>query len=132
MNQILERNVPETDTDVVRNDEVEGQDSEYTNVKRQLIERRRKDRDGRMIAKEKAKLNRFKDNPESMIGKVIKHLCKWEDDTEWFTAKVRDMVELKADPLNIKYNIIYDDYVREVWTFPLLRDFKNGDMIVCE
>ena len=65
-----------------------------------------------------------------MVGKAIQHLCKVDNDAEWFRAVVRDLVEIKNDPMNIEYNIIYDDYPEEVWTFPLLRDLKNGDLII--
>ena len=103
---------------------------DYTNVKKKLIEKRRKDRESRVIAKEKTKLSKLKEEPEVLVGKAIQHLCKVDDDAEWFRAVVRDLVEIKNDPMNIEYNIIYDDYPEEVWTFPLLRDLKNGDLII--
>lgn len=107
--------------------------AKYDLLKNKLMERRRKDREGRKITKEKAKLERYKHSPISMVGKRIHHQCKDDDgDVEWFAAVVRDMVEEREDTMKIEYNIIYDDYQDEVWTFPLLRDLKNGDLIISE
>lgn len=54
-----------------------------------------------------------------------------DDETEvWFDALVRDLVEPKDDAIRTEYNIIYTDYPGEVWTFNLLRDLKNRDLIV--
>lgn len=87
----------------------------YAELMNKLIERRRKDREGRRINKEKTKLERYQGSPISLVGKRTQHQCKDDDgEVEWFAAVVRDMVEERPDVMKVEYNIIYDDYLDEV------------------
>lgn len=102
----------------------------YQALKVMLIQKREKDREGRMIAKEKLKLEQFKEDPGSLVGKRVQHKCLSQEGAQWFSGRVRDMVEMRDNIMRVDYNVVYDDYLDEVWTFNLLQDLKKGDLIV--
>lgn len=102
----------------------------YSDLKAVLIARREKDRDSRLISKEKQKLSGLMADPESLAGKRVKHKCESADGVEWFSGKVRELVEMKDNVMRVEYNLVYDEYPGEVWTFNLLQDLKNGDLII--
>ena len=83
----------------------------------------------------KSQLQRFLDNPESLVGKTIKHRVKEDDihDAEWFDAQVLKVDKIFPDPLKTKYDVQYDiDGEDETFHFALLGDLKNGELIICE
>lgn len=99
-------------------------------LKKKLVERRVGERESRKIQKEKEKLHSYISSPANLEGKMINHRCQHEGGIVWFEAKVLDIVEPRVDIMQTEYNIRYTEYTNEVWTFNLLRDLKNGDLII--
>jgi E1A/CREB-binding protein len=105
-----------------------------TNVKRSKTEMLAKVAEQRNKLKAKQQLvllPEYYDNPETLIGKNIKHKCREEDGTvEWFSARVTGIHRLKQNPLQTEFEVIYDDFPDDTWHFPLLSDLKVGDLII--
>ena len=73
----------------------------------------------------------FLGDPKLLKGKLVKHLSRNPgQDAEWFRAKVIDIDTTSNEPYKTTYLVEYDDFPNEQWSFPLLQDFKKGDLIL--
>ncbi|XP_072049567.1 LOW QUALITY PROTEIN: uncharacterized protein [Amphiura filiformis] len=70
-------------------------------------------------------------NPTSLVGKRCKHKCREDDGTvEWFSATVTAINNIKSNVIGTKFDIIYDEFPADTWSFPLLMDLKKGDFMI--
>lgn len=89
----------------------------------------------RKANRSKSQLQRYLENPESLVGKRIKHRVKEDNicEAEWFDAQVLKVDKILPDPSKTKYDVQYDiDGEDETFSFALLSDLKKGDLIVYE
>ena len=76
------------------------------------------------------------ENPESLVGKRIKHLVQEqkESDPEWYDATVLKIDKPNQDnPLRTENEIIYDLDGEDIkFSYPLLMDLKNGNLVIID
>lgn len=97
-----------------------------------LVKKLRDARRKVLIAKSKAMLPQFQDNPLLLVPeKRVMYNCieDGSEQAEWFNATVLRLAEDIPDGANAidaEYIIRYEDE----WTMPVLKDLKKGDLIV--
>ncbi|XP_003729015.2 uncharacterized protein LOC100888157 [Strongylocentrotus purpuratus] len=70
-------------------------------------------------------------DPASLVGKKCKQKCREEDGSvEWFTGSVTAISRFKQNVISTEFDMVYDDFPEDTWTFPLLMDLKKGDLII--
>lgn len=86
------------------------------------------------VQEQRDKLTLFETDPALLVGCRVKHNvreCAGEE-SQWLDALVTDIVEQTGDNMTTIYSIKYDDVPEEYNQFPLLKDMKNGDLILVE
>ena len=134
--QILTLNsqeVEETEVKLTYNDTNVAKDS--ISEKKQMLSKKIADaRRQRQIKQQQTHLSDFVLDNELLVGKRISHKCRDPDthEIEWFDGTVIGIHRKAKDPLKTYFDIRYDETPDEMWDFPVLLDFRNGDLMLKE
>lgn len=107
--------------------------NEIQYLKRSLNQKIEENRKKILITQQKDLLPNFLSNPNTLVGKRVKHKCRdpVTKIVEWFTGTVKNIQCQNENPFKIEFNIHYDDdNDDDDWCFPLLKDMQNGDVII--
>ena len=76
-------------------------------------------------------LTTYKQCPEDLVGRRVRHLFNEGETTEYYIGTVLGMQEKRKDPFRIRYEVAYEN-TEDTWVFNLLEDIKRGDLIVLD
>ncbi|ELT89447.1 hypothetical protein CAPTEDRAFT_212803 [Capitella teleta] len=111
--------------------EPEDIDQATVEKKRELKLKLEKARKSRQAAKAKERLPALVSDPSSLVGQRFLHQCNEPGEpAQWYPATVRGIHKQGKEPFNTEFKVVYDEDEEETWHFPLLKDLRNGDMIL--
>ena len=74
--------------------------------------------------------DRFAQNPELLVGTTIYHTFVIDEETkEQQTIRINCQPSKSGEKQIINVNIMYDDFGDKYWTYQILPDYFEGDLI---
>ena len=111
---------------------IEERETRMGETRTALTKKLKAERKKRRVALSQEHLQMYIEQPVKLCGKQVLQKCIEEDarDPEWYVAKVIKMKEKQGNGIKTEYIVRYEDTPEDEWCFPLLKDLKNGDLII--
>ena len=113
--------------------EKDQRDEAVATHKAQLMEKIKSGRIKLLTDQQKSEhLQKFIENPKSLIGLHIQHFRKEDDEGEarWCKGKVLSISEEIQNVKRTKFNVVYDSQSDRTFEYPIISHFNKGDVII--